>query len=120
MSTDLTPTEELFLEVLAGRWRTGESLWTFSSSRSIRRAANQLQARGLIWQKHGQVECTFQAGLTEKGKEAVLDPSYTPPIDARKSARTTCCFHPDVGPEYACAPCRTNNSARCVLLRDWP
>lgn len=76
---DLTPTEELVMEVLAGRWRTGEHFWTFAARAPITRAAKALADKGLVWLMHGQVERTFRAGLTEAGQSASLDPTYNPP-----------------------------------------
>lgn len=84
MSYELTPTQELVMEVLAARHRTGEHMWTFSSKPAITRAARELEELGLVWTKSGQVEHTFQAGLTREGKRESLDSSYTTPLPPNK------------------------------------
>lgn len=71
-----TPTQELLLDVLAARFRLGENLWTFGSH--LRKAAEQLAARGLVFTTHGITEHTIRVGLTEKGRAATLDPGYQP------------------------------------------
>lgn len=74
---DMTPTEDLFCEVLAGRFRTGERSWTFSAMHT--RTAKSLEAKGMIWWKHAIIERHIVAGLTDEGKAAFLDPEYTGP-----------------------------------------
>lgn len=74
----LTPTMDLFMEVLAGRYRAGESTWTFEARH--RRTANALEDRGLVWWKSGVVEDTILAGLTTAGRTAVLSPTYRSPL----------------------------------------
>lgn len=76
----MTPTEDLIMEVLVARWRLGERLWTFPRNAAVTRAARKLEKRGLIVVQHGQVEYTFRASLTEKGREEHSDSSYIPPI----------------------------------------
>jgi hypothetical protein len=73
----LTPTEDLFMEVLAGRYRCGENTWTFEARHS--RVAEVLSRRGLIWWKSGVIERTILAGLTDAGRAVVLSATYTPP-----------------------------------------
>lgn len=76
----LTPTMELIMEVLAGRYRLGESLWPFASNSTSNIAANRLQANGLVIKDNGNVENTFRLYLTPKGiRERELDRPYTPP-----------------------------------------
>lgn len=77
----LTPTAEMFLEVLAARTRLGHTLWTFASHSSILVAAKRLEDAGLITTMHGSTEGTFRAELTKTGRRyAMDDPSYVPPI----------------------------------------
>jgi hypothetical protein len=78
--THLTPTQDLVLEVLAARYRLGETLWTFRSNSAIRTAANTLYDLGYITVDNGVTENTFRASLTEKGKKLVLDAAYKPPV----------------------------------------
>jgi len=72
-----TPTQDLILDVLGARYRLGENLWTFDSN--LRKQAEQLAARGLVFTTHGIIEHTIRAGLTEAGKAATLSPDYSPP-----------------------------------------
>ena len=73
----MTPTEDLFCEVLAGRFRAGEKMWTFSDRHT--RTAKSLEAKGLIFWKSASIEHHILAGLTDAGKAAFLDPAYTGP-----------------------------------------
>lgn len=74
-----TPTEDLILDVLAARYRTGEIIWNFSTR--LTKALNSLQARGLIWQMDGNVPSIVRASLTARGV-ALLDGSdYQSPIE---------------------------------------
>jgi hypothetical protein len=75
----LTPTEDLVLEVLAGRWRLGETFWTFKSSH--RKAINALEAKNLVWVMHGIIERTVRVGLTEEGKKECLSDTYVLPAN---------------------------------------
>jgi|SRR5665647_3059053 len=78
----LTPTEDLFLEVLAARVRLGETCWTFGSEHT--RTARSLDAKGLIWWKGGIVEHTIRAFLTDAGRAACLSPTYRAPVTTPK------------------------------------
>lgn len=78
--SELPPTEDLFMEVLAARARLGETWWTFGTN--TRKTAKSLEAKGLIDTMHGVVERTFRARLTDKGAKDVLASNYTPPIYA--------------------------------------
>lgn len=75
---ELTPTEELLLEVLAARYRCGETAWTFS--RRMRPIAVRLESRGLVNWKSGIVENTILVWLTDEGQETVLSDTYVPPV----------------------------------------
>jgi hypothetical protein len=82
MNTDtgnLPPTQELVLEVLAARSRLGEYTWTFPSR--FVPTLRALEQAGLIWWKHGVIERTCLAGLTDAGCEAVLFAGYTVPAE---------------------------------------
>lgn len=82
MTDDLTPTEDLLMEVLAARYRLGESMWTFDKrhAKSLARLAD----RDLVRTMHGIVEKTVRTSLTQKGIDAYIDERYVPPI-ARKA-----------------------------------
>ena len=72
-----TPTEYLVMEVLAARYRLGESCWTFPSR--VRPALRALQERGFLEWKSGSVERTSLVWLTQAGQEAWrLDRPYRP------------------------------------------
>lgn len=81
----LTPTEELVMEVLAARARTGETLWTFTSRAPITAAAKRLEDRGLVWVD--TAPNAFHAGLTDAGKAACLDPGYITPNERNEPIR---------------------------------
>lgn len=73
----LTPTEELIMEVLAARYRLGETLWPFDSRLS--KQLDSLGAKDLIFVMDGNVEHTLRASLTEKGKKKFLSETYRSP-----------------------------------------
>ncbi len=77
----LTPTEDLFMELLAARHRLGEQVWTFDSR--LKPQALRLERLGLIGWKRGAVERTLLVWLTGLGRTEYLDPLYVPPILAK-------------------------------------
>lgn len=79
----LTPTQDLVMEVLAARHRLGEVVWPFVRSTGVTRAIHALIAQGLVWTMNGQVERSIRVGLTEEGREWVLDTSYVSPAEKR-------------------------------------
>ena len=85
----LTPTQDLFIEVLAARHRLGESVWTFGLRHA--RTANQLAVLGLVAWKDGVTEGAFLAWLTPGGRAFAMSPDYTPPVlrDAPDQAPAT-------------------------------
>lgn len=78
----LTPTEELILEVLAARYRLGETHWTFDSRNQ--RAIDSLDARGLVIPMNGIVERTIRASLTREGVKVAISEGYVPPRDTAR------------------------------------
>lgn len=77
-SDSLPPTQYLILEVLAARYRTGESYWTLPS-----RFTNQLRIlaeAGLVGFE-GAGEKTLRAWLTDDGKAAAMSDGYQAPAD---------------------------------------
>lgn len=78
---DLTPSQDLFMEVLSARYRTGERLWTFETRHA--KTSQVLEAKGLITTMHGIVEKTFRASLTEAGRSLYLDSEYESPIERK-------------------------------------
>jgi hypothetical protein len=77
--TDLTPTAALVMEVLAARYRLGETHWTFDSRHT--RAMRELEAANLIWWKGGSEPKTVRAFLTEAGRAKYLSATYVSPLD---------------------------------------
>lgn len=73
----VTPKQDLLLEVLAARYRLGESYWTFDNKHKA--ALQKLEAKGLVSVIHGVVENTVRAALTEKGKKRELNAEYVSP-----------------------------------------
>lgn len=79
MSSDdnLPPTQYLVMEVLAARYRLGESLWTFPST--CRPAIHRLAGIGYVRYKSGVTENTERVWLTPGGIAAwQLDSPYPP------------------------------------------
>jgi hypothetical protein len=77
----LPPTQYLIMETLAGRWRTGEHMWTFPNRPAITRALKVLETLGLIGVRSGPVADATQAWLTDVGRDQVVRPEYTSPLD---------------------------------------
>ncbi|MFE9955855.1 hypothetical protein [Micromonospora sp. NPDC005299] len=80
---ELPPTQYLILEVLAARYRTGETLWTFPAR--FRSHIGQLADIGLIGWKSGVAPLTVMAWLTEAGKKASMSETYVPPNERPES-----------------------------------
>jgi hypothetical protein len=75
--SELPPTQELILEVLAARWRLGESTWTFD--KRLTPTVKQLAAAGLVGWKAGIIEKTILVWFTRAGATLTLSSTYTPP-----------------------------------------
>lgn len=78
---DLTPTQDLILEVLAARARLGEHHWTFS--RRHRHQILPLADQGLVTWDWGNTEGVIRVWLTDAGRAEVLDADYVNPVDRR-------------------------------------
>lgn len=74
----LTPTEDLLMEVLAARYRLGETSWTFQKRHAV--TVKKLESRGLVRYMHGIVENTCRASLTVCGVQEYIVPSYVAPV----------------------------------------
>lgn len=74
--SDLTPTEELVLEVLIARYRLGETYWSFNARH--RAVLERLEDRDLIGYKSGIAPNSYQAWLGDAGL-ACLDDTYEAP-----------------------------------------
>jgi hypothetical protein len=75
----LPPTAYLIMEVLAARYRLGETWWTFPRKTGIRTAADSLEALGFVTVFSGITQGTFRIALTPYGIQSVLSPTYVPP-----------------------------------------
>lgn len=82
--TDLTPTQDLLMNLLVARHRLGERLWTFDARHKT--ALEQLADRGLATVMHGAVENTVRASLTEAGRAEWVSETYVPPLLAQVEA----------------------------------
>lgn len=80
--TKLTPTQDLILDVLAGRYRLGDTLWTFDSRLSP--AIDGLSDLGLVQPMHGTVHKTVRASLTEAGIAASMINDFTPTVFSKR------------------------------------
>lgn len=74
---DLPPTQALVLEVLAARYRLGETYWSFSVRH--RPTLERLERRGLVSWKPSPAPGACMAWLTDAGRVAVLSGTYQPP-----------------------------------------
>lgn len=74
-----TPTESLVLEVLAARYRTGETYWTFDTN--VGPALRRLERAGLIHSLGSGPPGTERVRLTDAGKQVALLDSYVTPND---------------------------------------
>lgn len=74
----MTPTQELLMEVLAARYRCGETLWTFDARH--RKQLEKLESIGMVSVMDGMVENTCRASLTEKGKAEWISDRYVSPF----------------------------------------
>lgn len=77
---ELTPTEELIVEVLIARHRLGHIVWTFGRNAAVTKALDSLANKGLVWHKHGVVENTYLARLTQKATDLYMTSDYLAPI----------------------------------------
>jgi hypothetical protein len=75
---ELTPTENLILELLIARFRLGEKLWTFDSS--VSKQVDSLSRKGYVLPLNGIVPKTVRAMLTEEAIAKFLTYDYVPPI----------------------------------------
>lgn len=90
----LTPTQELVMDTLAARYRTGENQWTFTSR--VTPALRALEAAGYVNLMSGVTPNTIRASLTDTGRGAWLSASWVPPLvaldrsDVVNALRTRC------------------------------
>jgi len=76
--TDLTPTADLIMEVLAARHRLGEPFWHFDIRHT--KALNELASARLIWWQRGSQPKTAQVFLTDTGRASeYLSGTYVAP-----------------------------------------
>jgi hypothetical protein len=71
--------QDLFMEVLAARYRLGHNFWVFKNSH--KRTARKLLELGLISNiETAPVEGIFEASLSEAGIKMYCIETYKPPI----------------------------------------
>jgi len=75
---NVTPTEDLVMEVLAARVRGGEGCWTFANTHL--RALRSLQAKGLLRFGSAPTPKAQRAYLTDLGRATYLSAGYTEPV----------------------------------------
>ena len=75
---ELTPTEDLLMEVLAARVRAGESCWTFT--RAHHATLQSLEVKGLLHFKTDPTGEAFRAFLTDLGRDTFMSAGYTEPV----------------------------------------
>ena len=78
---NLTPTEDLVMEVLSARARLGETMWTFNSCH--KQTIRKLESRGLVNMIHGTVDKTVRASLTDDGRKEYMMSEYNAPVFKR-------------------------------------
>lgn len=78
----LTPMQSLLMEVLAARYRLGETHWTFADR--CMPAARRLEEKGLVTTRSSPAPCSFEARLTDAGRVVAMPPDsgYVPPFAA--------------------------------------
>jgi hypothetical protein len=75
---DLTPSEDLLVDVLIARLRLGEAFWTFSNRH--RPTAKSLEGKGLVSMDSGSSPGAFRVFPTPALKERWMQGTYVPPI----------------------------------------
>jgi len=88
MNTEnLTPTEDLLVDLLTARVRLGEQLWTVETR--VRKSVESLNKRGVIDYKEGIVEHTLLIWFTADGyKKYITDSTYEVPMLRRLKPKT--------------------------------
>jgi hypothetical protein len=86
VADDLPPTQYLVMEVLAARYRLGETLWPFPTT--VAPALRVLNDAGLIELMDGNIAHTVRASLTDEGIRASVSANVQPAApDARPGHR---------------------------------
>lgn len=75
----LTPTEELVMEVLSARYRLGETQWSMSTKHGKSLAA--LADKGMLTFRSGVTERTYLVQMTEEGRTEYVTKGYTAPLE---------------------------------------
>ncbi len=82
---NLTPTAELILDVLAARWRLGETSWRFPAR--LQADIRALEHLGAATGQAGKRDGTVTVSLTDAGRDHVINPQYRPPLADRTARR---------------------------------
>jgi hypothetical protein len=67
------------MEVLAARWRLGETQWPFP--RRLRHALCALEGLGLLWFESDITPGYYRVVITEAGRAAAMSATYDPPAE---------------------------------------
>ncbi len=86
LSPDTLPTTQyLILDVLAARWRLGETSWRFPAR--LQADIRALEHLGAVTGQAGKRDGTVTVSLTAAGREHVTNPQYRPPLADRTARR---------------------------------
>lgn len=87
MPDDLPPVQDLILEVLAARYRCGESYWTFPSR--LKPHLRKLADAGLVTWEPTSAPKLVRVFLTDKGQDGALSVFYQLPKPTLDTAIST-------------------------------
>lgn len=76
---DLTPTEDLILEILVARHRLGEPFWPIKANSTTTRAIQRLSDSGLVEYRSGPSAGYTQTSLTDEGRKMYASSTYKAP-----------------------------------------
>jgi hypothetical protein len=84
---EMTPTQELIMDVLGARARTGEKSWCFSPK--LRHAIVGLEKAGMVSNMGRGPDRSIRLKLTARGEEAAFLATYTAPVPSLEQAIAT-------------------------------
>lgn len=79
MAKSMPVTQKLILDLLAARYRLGETLYTLPAT--AQKAADALEAGGYITTMRGVVEHSIRASLTKAGRDMSMSAEYRSPLE---------------------------------------
>ena len=93
---DLTPTEDLILELLVARHRLGEAVWPIKANSTTTRAIQHLTDIGLVSYSSGPSMGYTLTSLTDQGTKLYTDPkhkAHAPSAAAKNGLTQKWCPH---------------------------